>query len=306
MPILRFLAPVALIALLAFLLSRTDLTALGAAFSQISVTHVIAGLALVQVQIIVSALRWRFTAGRLGEQFSASVAISEYYVASLLNQSLPGGVAGDAVRAYRMRNAGVGGWKAPAKAVIFERLSGQAAFFVLALSGLFAWPFVLGGAEAGRQALLLVLCFLLFAAAVWAGLIIVKRRYQGGSHIGDELSCVFMRRGALPVQGGLSLVIVCSYVATFFLASHAVGAPLPGIAAFTIIPLCLIAMLIPAGFGGWGTREAAAMALWPLLGATDSQGLAASIVYGGLSLAGALPGLAILSLEAIRGKPRRA
>jgi hypothetical protein len=48
------------------------------------------------------------------------------------------------------------------------------------------------------------------------------------------------------------------------------------------------------------------MAFWPLLGATDSQGLAASIVYGGLSLAGALPGLAILSIEAIRGKPRRA
>ncbi|MDZ7875694.1 MAG: lysylphosphatidylglycerol synthase transmembrane domain-containing protein [Rhizobium sp.] len=129
---------------------------------------------------------------------------------------------------------------------------------------------------------------------------------QRGSHIGDDLLRVFIRRGALPVQAGLSLVIVGSYVATFFLASHAVGAPLPGIAAFTIIPLCLIAMLIPAGFGGWGTREAAAMALWPLLGATESQGLAASVVYGGLSLAGALPGLAILSLEAIRGKPRRA
>ena len=306
MPILRLLAPVALIALLAFLLSRTDLTALGAAFSQISVTHVIAGLALVQVQIIVSALRWRFTASRLGEPFPASVAISEYYVASLLNQSLPGGVAGDAVRAYRMRNAGAGGWKGPAKAVIFERLSGQAAFFVLALSGLFAWPLVLGGEDAGRQALLLVLCFLLFVAAVCAGLIIAKRRYKRLSHIGDDLLRVFIHRGALPVQAGLSLVIVGSYVATFFLASHAVGAPLPGIAAFTIIPLCLIAMLIPAGFGGWGTREAAAMVLFTVLAATESQGLAASVVYGGLSLAGALPGLAILSLEAIRGKPRRA
>jgi uncharacterized membrane protein YbhN (UPF0104 family) len=306
LPILRFLAPIALIALLAFLLSRTDLTALRDAFSQISALHVIAGLALVQMQIIVSALRWRFTASRLGEPFPASVAISEYYVASLLNQSLPGGVAGDAVRAYRMRNAGVGGWKGPAKAVVFERLSGQAAFFVLALSGLFAWPLVLGGEDAGRQALLLVLGFVLFAAAVGAAVFIVRRRYEGFSRIGDDLSRVFIRRGALPVQGSLSLVIVGSYVATFFLASHAVGASLPWIAAFTIIPLCLIAMLIPAGFGGWGTREAAAMALWPLLGATDSQGLAASIVYGGLSLAGALPGLAILSIEAIRGKPRRA
>ena len=306
MPILRFVAPVALIALLAFLLSRTDLNALGAAFSKISVTHVIAGLALVQVQVIVSALRWRFTASRLAAPFPLSVAISEYYVASLLNQSLPGGIAGDAVRAYRMRNPGVGGWKGPAKAVAFERLSGQAALFFLALCGLFAWPLVLGGEDAGRQAMMLVLCFLLFAAAVCAGLLIAKRRYKGLRDIGDDLSSAFLRRGALPLQAGLSLVVVGSYVATFFLASHAIGASLPWVAALTIIPLCLIAMLIPAGFGGWGTREAAAMALWPLLGATDSQGLAASIVYGGLSLAGALPGLAILSFEAIRRKPRRA
>ncbi|MDH4414754.1 MAG: lysylphosphatidylglycerol synthase transmembrane domain-containing protein [Rhizobium sp.] len=306
MPLLRILAPIALIALLAFLVSRTDMTALVSAFSQVSGAHVIAGLVLVQVQVIISALRWRFTAGRLGEPISATVAISEYYVASFLNQSLPGGVAGDAIRAYRMRNAGKGGWKGPAKAVIFERLSGQMAFFVLALTGLVAWPLVLGGEDAGRRALQMVLGFFLFVAAVAATIVIAKRRSSWLVEVIEDISRVFIRRGALAVQGSMSLVIVGSYVATFLLASHAIGAPLPGIAALTIIPLCLIAMLLPAGFGGWGTREAAAMALWPLLGATSTEGLAASLVYGGLSLAGALPGLAILSLEAIRGRPRRA
>lgn len=306
MPILRFLAPVALIALLAFLVSRTDFNALGSAFSQVSVFHVFAGLVLVQVQVVVSALRWRFTAIRLGEPIPISLAVSEYYVASFLNQSLPGGVAGDAIRAYRMRKAGNGGWKGPAKAVVFERLSGQFAFFVLAITGLFAWPLVLGGDEAGRQALLLVLSFLLFAISLGITLVIAKRRFSAIRTIGEDVAEVFIRRGAIGAQCGFSVLAVGSYVATFFLASHAVGAPLPWVAGLTIIPLCLIAMLIPAGFGGWGTREAAAMALWPLLGATQTEGLAASLVYGGLSLAGALPGLAIITLEAIRGKPRRA
>ncbi len=306
MPILRFIAPIALLALLAFLVSKTDLDALLAAFSQVSTAHVILGLGLVQVQVVVSALRWRFTAGRLGEAMPASVAISEYYVASFLNQSLPGGVAGDAIRAYRMRNAGPGGWKGPAKAVVFERLSGQVAFFGLAASGLFAWPFVLQGEDAGRQTLLLIAGFLLLTCGLGAALMVAKGRSERFSRMSEDLADVFLRRKALAVQCGLSAVIVGSYVATFFLASHAVGASLPWIAGLTVIPLCLIAMLIPAGFGGWGTREAAATALWPLVGATQTEGLAASLVYGGISLAGALPGLAVLTLEAVRGRPRRA
>ncbi len=75
------------------LLWRSDLTALGQAFARISAGPVIAGLCLVQLQVILSALRWRFTAGRLGQVINAPRAIREYYVASLLNQSLPGGWA---------------------------------------------------------------------------------------------------------------------------------------------------------------------------------------------------------------------
>ncbi len=306
MSILRILAPIALLALLALLLSRIDFGALQSAFSQVSAAHIVVGLMLVQVQIVVSALRWRFTAARLGETMPVSLAIGEYFVASFLNQSLPGGMAGDAIRAFRMRGAGPGGWKVPAKAVLFERLSGQMAFFLLALLGLFIWPLVLGGDDEGRQAFHIVLGFFIVAATTGFGMMIARRRVTWLTQIAGDVAQAFIRRGALLVQGGTSVVIVSTYVAAFFIASDAVGAPLPWTAALTIVPLCLIAMLIPAGFGGWGTREAAAMALWPIMGASSAEGFAASILYGGLSLAGALPGLALLSLEAIRGKPRRA
>lgn len=306
MSFLRLLAPLALIAVLAFLLSRIDLETLQSAFSEISLAHVTAGLALVQLQIIFSALRWRFTAARLNEGMPISLAIREYYVASFLNQSLPGGMAGDAVRAVRMRNAGPGGWKAPAKAVVFERLSGQLAFFLLAIIGLFVWPRLIGGEQEGRQAFRLVLGFFVVAAVAIAAIIAAGGRLAWIRKFQADITEVFIRGRALPFQLGTSLLIVSTYVATFFIASDAVGAPLPWEAALTVVPLCLIAMLIPAGFGGWGTREAAAMALWPIIGASAAEGLAASIIYGGLSLAGALPGLALLAIEAIRGRPRRA
>lgn len=306
MPLLRFIAPLALIALLAFLISRTDVDALRGAFAQVSTTHLIAGFALVQIQIMASAMRWRFTAARLGDNMPLMLAVSEYYVASFLNQTLPGGVAGDAVRAFRMRSAGPGGWKRPAKAVLFERLSGQMAFFVLALCGLFVWPQLVGGEDAARLSLHIALVFLLVVGVIGTGIVVMKRRLSSVGRFSDDVAEVFLRKGALYIQAGLSLLIVGTYVAGFLLASDAVGAPLPWVAILTVVPLSLIAMLIPAGIGGWGTREAAAMALWPLIGATSTEGLAASLVYGGLSLAGALPGLVVLSLGTIRSRPRRA
>lgn len=306
MSLLRFLIPLTLLAVVALLVSRTDFHALEMAFSQISGTHALIGLILVQVQIIVSALRWRFTAGRLGEEMPVPLAVSEYYVASFLNQSLPGGMAGDAIRAFRMRQAGSEGWKQPAKAVLFERLSGQMTFFLLAAAGLFFWPFMLASEGAEQRSLALVIGISCVGAALVVGLYLFKRQSAWGLQLSKEISDVFIRDRALVIQSTASVVIVSSYVAVFFLASDAVGAPLPWSAGLTVIPLSLIAMLIPAGLGGWGTREAAAMALWPLIGATSTQGLAASLVYGSLSLAGALPGLAILLLEAFRRRARRA
>ncbi len=96
--------------------------------------------------------------------------------------------------------------------------------------------------------------------------------------------------------------MVGTYIMTFLIASDAIGAPLPLIAAVTVIPLCLLTMLIPIGIGGWGTREAAAAALWPLFGFTGAEGLAASLLYGLLSLVGAaLPGIVVLVVSIISG-----
>ena len=110
------------------------------------------------------------------------------------------------------------------------------------------------------------------------------------------LAEVFLEDRAWIVQTAYSVVIVASYIAMFLLASAAAGAPMPILAAITAIPLCLLMMLIPATIAGWGTREAAAAALWPLFGYTASDGIAASILYGILALVGAAPGLAFILL----------
>ncbi|MBB4122724.1 lysylphosphatidylglycerol synthase transmembrane domain-containing protein [Martelella radicis] len=289
------LAVVFCLAIIAGLVVAVDPAEIAAAFENVSLGPVVAALAIVQLQVLLSALRWRFTAGRLGHAISAGLAVREYYIASFVNQTLPGGMAGDAVRAYRARTQE--GWKRPAAAIVLERFSGQIAFFLVAGAGLFVWPLVLAERLPSGFYRLVLICVGILAVAVVLGLAIARGRLLARfDTLKPDLAAVFWRRGAFAIQSGLSMLTVFSYIAVFMIAAYATGAPLPPVAAITVIPLCLMTMLIPAGVGGWGTREAAAAALWPLFGLTSAEGLSASLLYGLLSLLGVAPqGLVFLA-----------
>jgi glycosyltransferase 2 family protein len=284
----RLAATVFVIALVVALLTLVDFDTVVMALANVSVGHVLAGLSLVQAQIVLSAMRWRFTAGRLGQKMSCASAIREYYVATAVNQLLPGGVAGDALRAFRARDGQPGDLKRSSKAVIFERLSGQLSFFAFFAIGLFAWPLLPGDLNLGGNMLVPAAALLVAVSAIY----LLARRPMAG--LKGDLRSVFIHRGALVIQAGLSLAVMLGYVGLFMLAADAVGAPLPSAGVLTVVPACLLAMLVPTGLGGWGTREAAAAALWPLAGLSSADGVAASLVYGALALAGAAPGLVVL------------
>ena len=301
MRMLKRSAVAAALVLLPLLVLAVDPERLADALADVPPGHALAALVVVQFQIVLSALRWRFTARRLGHPMSRRRAIREYYLGGILNQTLPGGIAGDATRAYRTGCSEAGGWKRATAAVVMERLSGQFAFFMLTFIGLLAWAPRLP-AEVGLDLRAVALAALSIVATIIAAVLLSRPlRTWGARHLPD-IAAVFWKDGAFVVQAGLSILIVAGYVATFLIASAAVGAPLPPAAAFTIIPLCLLTMLVPIGIGGWGSREAAAALLWPLVGYTSAQGLAASLLYGAFSLAGtALPGLVVYAASAVGG-----
>lgn len=265
----------------------------------------LACLALVQCQIVLSAMRWRFTAMRLGHAIPAGWAIGEYFLASLLNLVLPGGIGGDALRALRTTNAHddaplVTG-PAVVRAIVLERLAGQVALAAIAVAGLIALPGLVGGDLLGGA-------FATIAAplALLAGIALVAiglsrfgrgwtQRWFGG--LRRDVHLAWFAGHAWCVQGALSLAIASLYIAVFALASAAIGAPLSVMAAISLVPLVLLTMLLPVSVGGFGLREGAAASLWPLAGFTAAEGLAAALLYGLLSIAGALPGLVWLARE---------
>ncbi len=253
-------------------------------------------LFVVQIQIVLSALRWKITANRLGQNLSSHRAISEYYLATFTNLSVPGGVVGDAARVYRNRESGDQGISI--QSVVLERLSGQIALVLVVIVGWSLWPWLMDR-NMPQQAVQLIFTSLgavaLLVLIFWFLLRFASGRVK--TRILEFRSAayfVWIADKQWILQGALSLGIVFTYLVVFWLCSYAIDAPLPLPAVLTLVPLVLLSMLIPLTIGGWGIREAAAALLWPLVALTPEAGVVSSIVYAAVSWLGCLPGLALV------------
>lgn len=246
---------------------------------------------VVQVQVLLSAIRWCITANRLDQRLGLQRAISEYYLATLANLSLPGGIGGDAARVYRNR---VGGsWQSSMMSVTIERMSGQLVLFVVTLVGWLLWPLVFEQAVPKHLpqvlGIFLLLCVMLAAiVALFGRLSLSVRRFI--LELSPALKRVWLVDRQWLLQSVLSVAIVASYVVVFAICALSIAEPLPLAALFTVVPVVLLSMVIPLSVGGWGIRELAAASLWPVVGLTAEAGIASSIVYGLVSMVSVIPG----------------
>ncbi|WP_083656224.1 lysylphosphatidylglycerol synthase transmembrane domain-containing protein [Mongoliimonas terrestris] len=280
-----------------------DPAALGAALARTRPEIVALAAVVVALQILASAWRWRYTAGRLGLDLPFATAAADYHLSSLLNMVLPGGVAGDALRALRPRITADGRspLRAAIRSVVMERMAGQVAFAAVAAGGLAAATVAgLPGVPNGAGALVAAAPATIAAGA---GLVAIAARLgptpvrDGLRDLGPDLRRSFWTGNAFWVQAAVSLLIAASYVAVFWLCAEALGAPLPAFGVLVLVPLVLLSMLVPLSIGGWGVREAAAAALWPLAGLSAAEGAATAALYGIVAMLGTVPGLAVLAIR---------
>lgn len=264
--------------------------------ARLSPMVLVPALVLSLLQVAVSAWRWRFTAGCLGLPLRFGQAVQEYYLATFLNQVLPGGVLGDVNRAWR-HGIGAGERLAAMHAVVIERLSGQLALLLVvsaSVGGLMASGQL--ATEVSTGSLLLWLAGLLGVAllawlALGSGLGAYLRRLR------RDLYHSLLRGFALPVQLASSLLVVASYLGVFLVLAEGAGyTPGPGstLVVGALASVLLLSMVIPFTVAGWGVREGAAAVIWPLAGLPAEQGVALSVAYGVIGLVSSLPGAAML------------
>lgn len=288
MVILRWLVTLLLLGIITW---RLELAVVVRQFSNLAPGWLLLALLVTPVQVVLSAWRWRYTLARLGFRLPLWHAVREYYLATLINQVLPGGVAGDAGRAIRQGRAS-GDWRRAAHGVMLERFSGQLVL-ILVCAGAVYWlamtmtPDAFSGLSASNGFWLLLILPLIVLGARHRRVRSWLRAFRRDAQ--DAL----LRWPAPVIQLLTSLAVLASYLLVFLLLARALGQAVVVTNPVLLVALCcllLLAMVIPLTVSGWGIREGAAALAWPLVGLPAEQGVALSVSYGLLVLVSALPG----------------
>ncbi len=253
---------------------------------------VIVALAALTLHTVLAAERWRLTADALGLPLSRGHALREYYLAQLVNSTVPGGVVGDAGRAVRSREQA--GLAVAAQAVVVERFAGQVALLATMSIAVTVTTLAPGGLEWPGWMLGLAASITLVSLAV-VGVLLAARWLPGRvgprmAELSRTAAIALVGRRVVLAQVALSSGTTACILIAFWASAAAVGLSLSFAAVVTLVPLILLTMLVPITISGWGLREGAAAALLPLAGATASASLAASVVFGLVGLAAVLPG----------------
>ena len=262
---------------------------------------VAAGLGCATAAMGFAALRWRYTALCVGVSITLERSVKEFYLAGFLNQVLPGGIAGDALRAWRQGKHAAsverGGMGRAIRAVVIERIANQTVIAICALVSLTLWMWM-PGAFAHTRIWLPLVGFGAVVGSIPVAIGVLARRHGGGRIerlLRDGREALLGR--SMLAQLGLGFLVIGSCVVMFYCAAQAVHAPLSLFHLVALVPGALFAMSIPISIGGWGLREASAVALWTMAGLSPDAALASSIVYGLLALLGALPGAIVLAVD---------
>lgn len=269
--------------------------AIWAALRQADGRWLAAGLLCAFAGNVVAAWRWGELARWLGHAVSVRWSVAVYFQASAINALLPGAVVGgDLFRAWQLQRQGCPRGAA-GLSVVLDRLSGLWILFALAALGLFGGlgtpemqrlrgllhvPEAWGTVWLAAALLVAVLALplgVLFALATLAG-----RGARPGSRRAAAVE-LLQRPGGLNQylwQAVVSLLVHVFTVSALLCAARAFGIGLPAwLIVVTTAPILLLASM-PVSFGGWGTREAAAVAGWSVFGVAPALAVAAAATYG--------------------------
>lgn len=291
------------IALIAWLLRRTDFREVAAALRSADLRLVLAAALLIPLGYLCSVLRWRALLRSQGGDAPLSFLVRSLMTGIFFNNLLPSTIGGDAVRAWDTSRAGVG--RATAVAIVLvDRFVGLLALVLFAAVGLLIsgrltervpdlYGWVLGGAAV--MGLIAALLFLPSrrAPALLAGVL-----------PGKAAAALFAFQGkgrVLVVAFAWSIGLQALVVLNAWTLARALHVPIPLPYFFLIMPVALFAMMLPVSINGIGVRENAYAFFFAAFGVAAAAGVAVAWLDYGLILLQALAGGAVYAW----GRPSR-
>lgn len=255
---------------------------------------------------MVSARRWQILLNKSISESLPGLPLFEacriYLSGMFWNLWMPTGIGGDTVRTYLASRRGIPLSEA-ATSVFADRLIGFITLLSIGFCGL------LGGALNSTQrsygthyAWLGAGLFLVVVGALVAIRAIafrLERRWPehrvvktwARLHRLLDLYTAPRLRGTVGAALLLSVVVQTGQILLNIFLARAVGLDVPAGLFFAVVPLLGIAIMIPAGIGGLGVREAAAVALLSGTGANEPRIIAWSLLWQATVWLASLPGI---------------
>jgi uncharacterized membrane protein YbhN (UPF0104 family) len=295
------------LALLAWLASKVDASAMIGRLGQSDLPLLIAGTAFLALQPLLGAARWQWILRGLGERHS-SLAVTQWtYVGMFFSQVLPASVGGDALRIWLACRAG-SKLKPAVNSVVLDRVVMLLSLFMFIAAcapwyrGLFPhYPLaaielvLIGGGIAA--------VFTLVSAERLPSRILQWGPGRWVASLSKDARTLL----SSPKYGGmvmlLSLGAIFNLLAVTCIFALAFGAKASAFQIIVLVPPVVAASILPISIGGWGTREMAMVAALGLAGIGAETALLASIWLGLASILMTLPGAFFHFFLAVPVKP---
>lgn len=254
----------------------------------------------------ICVLRWRDILKNLGIKIPLRQAFASYFSSNFFNLFFPSSIAGDVFRSVTITSH-YGDGKKIASSVFLDRFSGMVGLCIFSIIAFIFGSRLIGGREVllSITALTLAIIFLSFLVFHSAPVKLFSRLFSPNSKFAAKLNslhnelCFFKNNPLLFARNILfSLLVQLISCYAFFISSKAFSLNVSFIYFMILVPLIMVVAMIPITVAGVGTREAAAVYFFSLIGVAKTIGLSLSLlnlVYG--ILAGVLGGIFYVSLH---------
>jgi glycosyltransferase 2 family protein len=300
----------------AYVVWKIDLSRTGEILGDTRLSYFAAACAIGIVSTWPMALRWKWLLDAKGIHERPGWLTRAYFVSYAAGQVLPTALGGDASRIYETARRHPGNTGTIAGSVVLERATGGAATLFLAAVGLAlaAGEYDIGvylWIEAIFVAGTIVAAFLVFSRRArawlrWLGPPLARIRldrplralYEGMHGFRDHA-------GALLSVFVITIVIQVARILGIWLCGEALGLGLSPRPYFVLGPLLFLVMLVPFTINGLAVREAFFIDFLTRLDVGADAAAATGFLFFATTVALALPGVAIVAVEAIRSPTRR-
>jgi uncharacterized protein (TIRG00374 family) len=292
------------LALLGYLFSTTDLTALKGRVRTGDTFLLVLAMALYGLIIAISIWRWKLLLHTQGYRASMTHLSASYLVATFFNNFLPSNIGGDFIR-VRDSSKLTGSTTTSVAVVVIDRILGFGALYALAVGAYLAGgPAVraLAGALPALIALGLVfglLAYIFFrpgtARRAMAALGLHRLPWAQGKFEVVQSAVNVYREELAAVWAALlgSIALQALVVYYYFNIAKALRIPLPLSACFLMVPLCSLVQALPISFNGWGVRESVFIVYFAQVGLPRESAMAFSLVGAGLMVLMSLSGAVV-------------